>query len=147
MHICPLGTSLVAVEVRKGHQTFWNWSYGWFWATMWVLRTEPRSSTKHLLLLSAELSLQCYLLCSLNILLIHSIYLCRWIYVWVVVRKQLVGVSFLPSLFRSRGSNFISQAWWQGLPNAEPFHHWRELFVFIIETVKLFLTHFLLIDF
>lgn len=50
---------------------------------------------KHLLLLSAELSLQCYLLYSLNILLIHLIYVCRWIYICVVARKQLVRVSFL----------------------------------------------------
>lgn len=38
-HVC-----LVPLEARKGHQIPWNWTDQWLWATMGMLRIEPRSS-------------------------------------------------------------------------------------------------------
>lgn len=48
---------LVTLEVRIRRWIPWNWSYWWLWATVWILETEPGSSVKVMVLLSAELSL------------------------------------------------------------------------------------------
>lgn len=90
---------------------------------------------KHLLLLTAKLSLQCYLLYFKIFYLL--IYLCRQIHLQVVVKKQLVGVSFPFLLCRSWGSALIFLAWWQMPFTAEPFHHWSELFL-LLELSKCF---------
>lgn len=34
----------VPTEVRRGHQTFWNWSCRWLWTIVWVTGSEARSS-------------------------------------------------------------------------------------------------------
>lgn len=37
---------LVPVEIRRGHKIPLKWSYKWFWATIWVLRTKPKPSIR-----------------------------------------------------------------------------------------------------
>lgn len=48
---------LVTLEVRIRCWIPWNWSCWWLWATVWILETEPGSSVKVTVLLTAELSL------------------------------------------------------------------------------------------
>lgn len=33
-----------SIEVRRGHWVLWNCSYGWLWASIWVLRLKPGPS-------------------------------------------------------------------------------------------------------
>lgn len=37
---------LMLVEASSGHWILWNWSFGWLWATMWLLGPESGSSAK-----------------------------------------------------------------------------------------------------
>lgn len=34
---------MVLTEIRRGHWMPWNYTYGWLWATIWMLGIEPRS--------------------------------------------------------------------------------------------------------
>ena len=45
-YVCVPHECLVPTEVRRGLQIPWNWSYGWVWATVWVLKTESGSSAR-----------------------------------------------------------------------------------------------------
>lgn len=40
MYVCVLYTCLVPMEVRKGYQDSWNWSYKWLLTTRLVLGAE-----------------------------------------------------------------------------------------------------------
>lgn len=40
MYVCVPLVCLVPVEVRRGHQTFWNWSYRQLWVAMFALGTK-----------------------------------------------------------------------------------------------------------
>lgn len=42
-------------EVRRQHWIPWGWSYGWWWPTMWGLRTKPTQANS-----TAEPSRQSY---------------------------------------------------------------------------------------
>lgn len=44
-------------EFRSVHQNPWTLSSGWFWATVWILGSEPRSSVKAPTALNCEPSL------------------------------------------------------------------------------------------
>lgn len=44
------------LETRRGHQIFWNWSYRYLWATLWVLGVEPGSLEERPVLLITKLS-------------------------------------------------------------------------------------------
>lgn len=46
MHVCASCTYFVPAEVRRRHWIPWTWSYRCLWTTMWVLRPEPRFSSK-----------------------------------------------------------------------------------------------------
>lgn len=83
----------------------------------WVL------DKKHLLLLTAKLSLQLYFK-----IFYLFIYLCRQIYIQVVVKKQLVGVSFPFLLCRSWGSDLI--LWLGGKCLSLPSHFITEVSCF-----------------
>lgn len=46
MYVCVTLACLIPTEVRKGCWVCWNWSYGWSWATTWVLAMEPGPSAR-----------------------------------------------------------------------------------------------------
>lgn len=54
LHVCKC--IICAPEIRRRYQIPRNWSHGWLWATMWVLRTNPRSSAETVSALTAESS-------------------------------------------------------------------------------------------
>lgn len=43
-YVCEPLSWPVLDEVKRGHQTHWNWSHRWLLATMWVLGTKSNSS-------------------------------------------------------------------------------------------------------
>lgn len=46
IYACVPCACLVPLEIRRGCQIPWYWSSGKSWATMWVLESEPGSSTR-----------------------------------------------------------------------------------------------------
>lgn len=59
MYVCTPWAYLVPMEVRRGHQIYWNWNYRWLWATIyryWKSSLGPLQ--EQWVFLTAELSLQ-----------------------------------------------------------------------------------------
>lgn len=118
MHVCVLCTCLVAIGVREdiivpgsGDTDGCNLPWG-----CPELNLDPLQ--KQLSLLTAELSLQTYLL-----FFKYSVCLFRGTHVSRGQKKKLVEVCFFLLLYTSWGWNSICQAWWQVLLTAEPFHY------------------------
>lgn len=46
MYLCALQACLGSVDIRRGRQLSWDWSYRWLWATTWEQGIELGSSTR-----------------------------------------------------------------------------------------------------